>query len=212
MVAIVDDDVFDRMVALGRRWSAARRPHTTYAGRDELIDGKKVRIYLHRWILDAPNGAQVDHINGNGLDNRRANLRIVTPSENLLNQNRPTRSSSGYRGVAPIKESKNWRAYVNVTGRQIQIGVYPSATVAAVARDRYVARYHPTAGLNFPDGHPFTDEEIETVRIAKLKTSTPNVREHHGAFEAYVRRNGKKIYIGRFSTVEEAVAAQQRYS
>jgi len=207
-VALVDDADFFRLLKLARRWSLATRGRTRYAVRWEKIDGVRTCIYLHRWILDAPPGKVVDHINGNGLDNRRANLRIVTQAENMLNQTTPRKASSGFAGVAFVPSSGNWRAYVNVGNRQVSIGVWPTPELAAAARDRYVIANHPTAPLNFSDGLPFDGQEIDDAQIRKSRTETPGVREHHGAWEAYGRRDGKKIYLGRFATAEEAIAAR----
>lgn len=65
------------------------------------VNGKKKykNVYMHRFIIDAPSHLQVDHINGNRLDNRRVNLRLCTVSENLRNQ-RKTRGASSYKGVS----------------------------------------------------------------------------------------------------------------
>lgn len=169
-------------------------------------------IYLHRWLLGVTDAMQVDHINGNGLDNRRSNLRIVTPSENLLNRvNHTTVGASGFVGVALVNDSGNWRAYVNVSDRQVSIGVWPTVELAASARDHYVRTNHPTARLNYPKGAPHTADEIEAAKISKPKSLTPNVREKAGAFEAFGRRDGKRIYIGRFATQAEAIAARDAF-
>src|SRR3990167_9459857 len=73
--------------------------------------------YLHRLVTNAPKGLDVDHINGNKLDNRKANLRIVTRSQNLHN-----RHDRPFHGVAWRKDKKKWRARITVSGREIYIG------------------------------------------------------------------------------------------
>ena len=70
--------------------------------------------YLHRVILNAPKGKYVDHINGNRLDNRRSNLRIVSAIGNGQNRPSAARSNSGYRGVCWIERRKQWEAYAFV--------------------------------------------------------------------------------------------------
>ena len=83
LVAIIDDEDFERVSRY--KWLALPRKRTSYATRTSQVGGTKKTVYLHRFILNASNGLQVDHINGNGLDNRKSNLRLVTHSENLRN-------------------------------------------------------------------------------------------------------------------------------
>ncbi|WP_218936499.1 HNH endonuclease [Bacillus sp. AFS073361] len=85
--------------------------------------GKNVK--LHRLIIECPEDKQVDHINGNPLDNRKVNLRAVTPSENQLNrQKAQSNSKSGVRGVSWDKERNKWRAIIRVEGKQRYLGHY----------------------------------------------------------------------------------------
>jgi hypothetical protein len=97
------------------------------------IRGKTV--YLHRKITNAPPGKVVDHINGNKLDNRRANLRVVTNAENVSNR-LAVAAVSGHRGVGKAKLSRRWRARVTVRGVKHYLGTFDSSeAAAAVARD-----------------------------------------------------------------------------
>lgn len=89
--------------------------------------------YVHRMILDAPSGMVVDHINGDGLDNRRSNLRIVTQSENLQNRRGPmTNSRSGIRGVFRRSDCDRWEAQV-VLGRRKYRSLHPTIEEAEAA-------------------------------------------------------------------------------
>ena len=78
MVAMVDDKDFSKLNQW--KWSALKSKYTHYAVRG------KGKIYMHREVLGAPKGKVVDHLNGNGLDNTRKNIRVVTQSDNLLNR------------------------------------------------------------------------------------------------------------------------------
>lgn len=101
----------------------------------------KRSLRLHRLIMDAPKGLDVDHINGNKLDNRKSNLRIVTRGQNNQNQN-PIRNKtkSGIRGVAWFERDSKWRAYVSYKGKQLHLGYFDSkeeaAKVASSARKK----------------------------------------------------------------------------
>lgn len=93
---------------------------------------------LHRVITNATPGTHVDHINGDKLDNRRENLRVVTPQINQVNRKRRNRNNtSGHRGVcyAPAASpTKHWRAQITVNGRNIHLGMFATKEEAVVAR------------------------------------------------------------------------------
>lgn len=101
-LALVDD--CDRHLVVEVKWSRSSRKGYA-AGR---VGGQ--RVYLHRYILQAPKGLQVDHINGDVLDNRRSNLRLCTAGQNQWNV--PGRSASGRKGVT--KARNQWRAEIMV--------------------------------------------------------------------------------------------------
>src|SRR5574343_411505 len=110
-VAIVDDEDYDYLNQW--KWYAAERKcGIWYATRNIRKDGKVRIIPMHRVILNTPKGMDTDHINGDGLDNRRSNLRSCTHMENICNPNRslsPTKSSR-FKGVYWHKGEKIWRA------------------------------------------------------------------------------------------------------
>jgi hypothetical protein len=110
---------------------------------------------MHRDVMGAPDGLLVDHINQNGLDNRRSNLRIATGAQNQRNAHgrgihRGKASSSAFRGVSRSKGK--WGAHVSVNGRNIRLGTFVTEEAAARAYDKAARQYHGEfAGLNFPD-------------------------------------------------------------
>ena len=77
---------------------------------------------MHREMLSPPPGMDVDHINGNPLDNRRANLRVCTRSENNGNLRRPRHNTSGFKGVCWEKWSGKWKATIKVKGKSRSLG------------------------------------------------------------------------------------------
>ena len=100
-------------------------------------------VYLHRLILDAPVGTMVDHINNDRLDNRRANLRLVTNSQNMQNRRGADRDNScGVRGVTWHKLTQRYRAQLNIQGKGIHLGLFDrledAAKAAADGRQRYM--------------------------------------------------------------------------
>lgn len=100
---------------------------------------------LHRWLMEAPKGAHVDHINGDKLDNRRQNLRIVSPQTNQVNRKQLNKNnSSGIRGVqhVPHLSSHNpWRAQITVERKNIHLGLFATRPKAVAAR-REAERQH----------------------------------------------------------------------
>src|SRR5262245_1030398 len=109
MVALVDAEDAERVRAY--RWCAQLRGKRVYAARS--AGARKALIYMHRMILnvDGTPGIkrQVDHRNGNGLDNRRANLRLCTPSENRVNAPASASNTSGVRGVRWDRQRLEWQ-------------------------------------------------------------------------------------------------------
>ncbi|KAB0573417.1 HNH endonuclease [Brucella pituitosa] len=127
------------------RWSSKIDKHSVYAQRSAL--GKTVR--LHREIMRPTAGHLVDHINGNGLDNRRTNLRIATHAQNSVNRINFRKSKSGFVGV--YREKNRWRATINTERGHINLGSYVTPEEAAKVRDAAAyAKYGEFAQLNFP--------------------------------------------------------------
>lgn len=100
--------------------------------------------FFHRAVLGAKPGEDVDHINGNPLDNRRANLRIVTRAENLQNRARLTKiNTSGYRGVSFCKQTKRWRGKAQINGRLYHVGRFATAEEAGEAVRQFLNKNAP---------------------------------------------------------------------
>lgn len=86
--------------------------------------------------MSAPPGVEVDHINGNPLDNRRHNLRLCDRSENLANTHKRPGGTSRFKGVSWCNRDKKWVAHIEVRGRQKNIGGFRSEEEAAAAYNR----------------------------------------------------------------------------
>jgi hypothetical protein len=96
---------------------------------------------LHRYLTEAPDGAVVDHINGDPSDNRRCNLRITTQSGNMCNSRLRSDSTTGYKGVSMDKRDGMYRAYIYYKGKQIALGYYDNPEEAAAAYDKAAVFY-----------------------------------------------------------------------
>ncbi len=111
-------------------------------------------IYMHRLITNAPYGLLVDHINGDCLDNRKANLRLATNAQNNYNK-RPLNSFSKYKGVFFIRKEKRWTATIGLNHKKIYLGNFKDEIKAAKAYDTAAKKYYGQfAYLNFPKIKP----------------------------------------------------------
>lgn len=142
-VALVDDDDIEAVIA-GGPWHAHRDRNTFYA-RHRLEDGTDVK--LHKFLTGY---SMTDHINGNGLDNRRANLRPADPSLNQANRIHLS-GRSGFRGVTLHKMTGRWQAAICVRRVQRYLGLYGSPEEAARAYDTAaIEAFGEYARPNFP--------------------------------------------------------------
>lgn len=145
-------DTADRGLVEGRSWYSTKKKQCWYAKSDlGPVDGERVRDTLHRVIMGVTDRrVQVDHINRNGLDNRRSNMRLCSNAENSRNQRRPS-NTSGFKGVSWNKLMNKWRAQIRVDYHTTCIGHFASKEDAARAYDQYaMTLFGEFAVLNFP--------------------------------------------------------------
>lgn len=140
-VALVDDEDYARLAA--HKWQAKR---SYYSGSTLWYAQRTVQsriVWMHREILGLTPGdrMETDHRNGDGLDNRRGNLRVATHSQNLANAKPRQGSRSGIRGVYRDKWDKKWRAQIAVDRRCIPLGHFATKEEAAEAYRR-AAEHH----------------------------------------------------------------------
>ncbi len=150
--AIVDPEDFERLNK--HKWYAVNMKHTFYAQRGISMSDKRVLIMMHREILKVPDGMFVDHINHNGLDNRKANLRPATRAENSRNRRkfRKRKCYSRFKGVCWHKNKEKWLAQIWFNRKAMYIGYFNDEIQAAKAYDKAAKKYHVEfAVLNFGD-------------------------------------------------------------
>jgi hypothetical protein len=142
---IVDDDDFDELSKY--KWYF----NLGYAVRMSARPNRMV-LLMHREILKTPLGMDTDHINGNKLDNQRANLRICTRSENMMNTPKYPNKTSPYKGVYWFAQTNKWGSIISVNKKKLHLGFFVNPIDAARAYDIAALAYHGEfARINFPE-------------------------------------------------------------
>lgn len=153
-VALVDDSDYERVGLY--HWSAVRRvrryaPDYFYAVRHVTVNGRQTTVSLHRFLL--PDIPQIDHVDGDALNNQRSNLRAATRSQNVSNRRRSGFGRSKFLGVNERRDTGRWRAQICVRYRNINIGTFGTEEEAARAYDQHaLLHFGEFATLNFPQG------------------------------------------------------------
>lgn len=209
---LIDEDDFEKIKQykwyMGTAGYAVTVKHRKGASRKDK--NKNINISMHRLIMGFPKNYIIDHINGNRLDNRKSNLRLVNHVENANNINVPVKNKLNLVGVR--KQSNNCYEARHSTKT---IGFYKTAEEAALARDIYVKlNIGPHARYNFdysslPDNLPKSNEPKNTgVRTSKIKNvSLSKTRRAKDKWRVVIN----KKHLGWFLTESEAIAFKESY-
>lgn len=133
-------DRADMGIVKNYHWFAHRNGKTFYCmTHDWDKNGKRVFIAIHRLLINVPKGMQIDHVDRNGLNNTRKNLRECSPIENSHNKGVTSANKSGYKGVSFYTKHNKWRASLKCNGKEYYGGIY-SCRIAAAYRYDQIAR------------------------------------------------------------------------
>lgn len=206
LVAFVDDEDFEWLNQW--KWYAVKKHKIFYA---ERTTSDRKHLKMHRLILGLSDQSVLcDHIDGNGLNNCRANLRACSHTENMRNT-RPHPGFSKYKGVQPrYNKSLKWAAYIRINNKEKCLGRFDSEEEAA---RHYNLAAKETFGdfARLNDVYPlFPQAKCRTHLIASNSSGFIGVSWHKkaGKWMAYISTNQKRIYIGLFDTPEGAARAR----
>lgn len=213
-VTLVDDEDYDRLSQYN--WSAQYSPLSkAYYAVTTLYDGGiRRRIIMHRFILNAPRGCEVDHQNHNTLDNRKNNIKLTTASGNRKNAGLRSNNTSGFCGVHWDKPSKRWRASIRLGNRTIVLGRFLDKQDAIEARKAANIKYgfHENHGeLVVRHAQSVSKRSYANTRTSvKNSSGLPGVRWYRQKkrWIARITIDGKEYRLGSFVNKAEAVAAR----
>ncbi len=201
--ASVDDEDFEYLNQW--KWYAKVAKHTSYACR---LNSKNETVWMHRVITQCPDGLDVDHINYNGLNNRRDNLRVCTRQQNELHK----KPRKGYKGVFYIKSSNKWMAQIKINYKAHYLGCYSNKKNAALIYDYKAYNLdNEFAYLNFPSEF-LSKKEFNYLRYPKYNEKIVGVHKRKsGRWRSYITINKKRINIGTFDNKKDAALARNEY-
>lgn len=209
--AIVDDEDYEWL----KQWHWSINAYG-YAYHLDYSNGKHNSKFflMHRLILNAPKGKQVDHIDGNRLNNTRGNIRIATRKQNLLNRGKTIKNKSGFKGVYWDSRQKRWNANLNYNGKSIYLGCSKHVLEAAYIVNKAISKHHK----KFAHLNKFTPEQEKELKewLKNKKTQTSKHRgvswnEQRKQWHSYININKKRTHLGYFKTEKEAIRARQSY-
>lgn len=169
-VALIDDEDAERVLVFCWTYAWSERSKKARAYRGTTKGGKRVTVLLHRFVMNAPDGIQVDHIDNDGLNCQKYNLRLATNSQNHHNMRKKGGSRSRYKGVYLNKRAQQrgnacYYTRISIAGKHEWVGAFFSEEEAARAYDARARELHGVfARLNFPEeGERSALRESETV-------------------------------------------------
>lgn len=171
-----------------------------------------VIVYMHRVVLNASGPIVVDHINGDGLDNRRENLRIVTTAENNYNQRPQKRpKTSRFKGVSLNRKSNRWQAHIKKGDEHRYLGLYDNEQDAARAYN--AAARHYFGEYAFVNDVPDDNWTMHNLSVGSKTSGFRGVHYSTAAkkWKTQVQVSKTKIFLGYFHFEMDAARAYDTY-
>lgn len=198
--ATVDDQDYDWLSR--HKWSYDPKGYAARSVRSD--NGRYTVLYMHRAILNASGPCVVDHIDADGLNNQRSNLRITTVAQNVYNA-RPQKKTSNYKGVSIHRQTNLWQASIKKGSTRIFLGLFENEEAAA-------RMYNAAARYLFGE-HAFTNDVANDTLTAddlpqSIKTSSyrgVHMDTESGRWKSQIQISKKKLFLGYFDS--EAAAA-----
>lgn len=139
--ARVDDEDYDTLIKF--KWYPIKRGNTFYAERRKTKNDNHVSTKMHRLIMNITNSKKhIDHIDRDGLNNQKANLRECDRSQNMCNRNSSKNSTSKYLGVNIHKSTQKWHSQIRNGNKYIYLGLFEKEEDAAIAYNEAAQKYH----------------------------------------------------------------------
>lgn len=179
---------------------------------------RKRKVFLHKLVLDAPNGFITDHIDGNRCNVCNSNLRVLTLEQNARNRTKKANGFSRYKGV--FKSNGRFRSVINFGYRKFDLGTFATEVEAAAMYDAAASLLDPAYKRNFADQDSRVlqmkrmlgdNTELTSALINSRhpqRSQLPTGVSRNGAkFQAQIRVNGHRQHLGTYSTADEAAEA-----
>ena len=140
-ITIVDDEDF---IELNKyKWWAIKQWNKFYAARKIVLDGGKRRLLsIHSFLMNTQKWLDTDHINGDGLDNKRSNLRVCTRGENQMNRWKQNNNTSWFKWVCWHKLANKWLAYISINWKRKHLWYFSDKLEAYEAYCEACIKYH----------------------------------------------------------------------
>lgn len=205
-VAIID--IEDYELTSTHKWHPKIDANGVYAGTIITEGNRKQTLRMHRLIMNAKPREEVDHRDGNGLNNRRANLRIATHTENQHNRS-AIGGISSFKGVSWHNQRNMYMARICSNKKQRTLGLFDNEVDAALSYDRAARKFHGEfASLNFPEITDYSHlDQLRAKQFSHQSSIYIGVCKRGNRWVARITVDRKRIYLGRFKSEIEATLA-----